>query len=405
MVAFIPNISSCIITLVIFFSTSFSAYSENTRIGVFTDKPFYTSDQIPKIFVSGVNQDLESRIVDIHVGLIDPSGRIYEYPDWNTSFSPWLPLFKLPSGFEFSATPVADAANFPSGIAPGLWHAGVALTIPGTLELLSVQTVPFTVLLEKNGVGSKFARVLLTLENDSVTLQGGFLSLSSIFDEAVSLIVGPQVEIEQCSLGKFNVDVRSFKPEVNAKFLDAGSDFIVTTNSGVEQRLIKNDPVAFMNYFTDPNPPVEFYQADETYTLTSLGGADSGSINASVIAPHPVEVSQPNLADPLVINSEENLALLWNGNDGIGEVIVTILGPNLTTDSYMIKCRFADDGSAFVPATLLKQLKGFTNLGIFPPELNIERMAVVQYRTLDDRLDYGFFKIRAISSTIFSFAE
>ncbi len=409
MIAYIPNISCCLITLVIFFSTSFSAYSENTRIGVFTDKPFYTFGQIPKIFVSGVNQELESRIVDIHVGLIDPSGRIYEYPDWNTSFSPWLPLFKLPSGFEFSAAPVTDAANFPSGIVPGLWHAGVALTKPGTLELLSVQTVPFTVLLEKNGVESKFARVLLTLENDRVTLQGGFLSLSGIFDKAVSLIVGPQVEIEQCSLGKFNVDVRSFNPEVNAKFLDAGSNFIVTANSGIEQRLIKNDPVAFMNYGTNPNPnpnpPVEFYQAGETYTLTSLGGADLGSINVSVIAPHPVEVFQPNLADPLVINSEENLALLWNGNDGIGEVIVTILGLNLTTDSYMVKCRFADDGSAFVPATLLKQLKGFTNLGIFPPELNIERTAVAQYRTPDERLDYGFFEVRAISSAIFSFTE
>ena len=147
----VVEVISCrfLITLTIFFSTSFSAYSENTRISVFIDKPFYTQGQIPKIFVSGVNREIESQIVDIHVGLIDPSGRIYEYPDWNTSFSPWLPLFELSSGFEFPAALVADATDFPGGITPGLWHAGVALTKAGTLEFLSVQTVPFTMLFEK----------------------------------------------------------------------------------------------------------------------------------------------------------------------------------------------------------------------------------------------------------------
>ena len=394
--------------LIVFFTACFPAYSENTKVGIFIDKPFYNVNEIPKIFVSGVNRELESRIVDVHVGLIDPSGKIYEYPDWNTILSPLYPSVELPAGFEFPVTLLANAPGFPAEFMPGLWHAGVALTIPGSFEIISSQIVPFSMFFSTEGIERKFGKVLLKLEDDNVTLQGGFLSLSGIFSDTVAFIDGPQTEIEQCSMGIIGFNILSFEPDINARFLDAGSNFFVTANSGVEQKLTKSDPKAFTNYSTTaPNLPFEFYQTGETYTLTSQGGADIGSFRASVIAPRPIVVmNYPNPAEPLVINSNQNLELQWNGNDGIGEVIVTLLVPSFTSDTYIIKCRFADDGIASVPSNLLNQLDKIVNPKNFlPPQVSISRTATAQYRTAEEKLDYGYFEIRAVTSNKFNFAE
>lgn len=421
MITFVTNTYTLIIFCV-FFMVSFCAYPENPRIGVFTDKPFYNSGEIPKIFVSAVNRDIESQTVDVHVGLIDPNDRIFEYPDWNSSLSPWLPLLELAASFEFPATFITDTANFPGGITPGLWLAGVALTKPGTFEFISVETVPFSILPVVDQVDRKFAQIALILDNDmrrlengkvimKVTLNAGFLSVSGNFTNAIAFIVGPQAEIEQCSLGvfKFDVPTLNLEPEINATFLDAGSELFVTANSGAQQKLVNIAPRGFSNYATQPEPPIEFYQVGETYTINSLGGADIGSFNASAKAPQLIIVSQPNIASPFIINPEQNLNLQWNGNDGIGEVIVTLLAPNLLgtdNNSYMIKCRFADDGVATVPTALLKQLKDLTNPGIiFLPEFSIKRAITSQYRTSDKALDYGFFEIQTITSSSYSFVE
>lgn len=112
-------------------------------IGVAVDKSQYTLGETLQFSVSGENPDAD-RAVDVHIGFIAPDGQIYELPDWNTDFQPWLSDFTLPGGFSYPLQAVMTVEPATLGMSAGEWSAAAALLEPGTLEIISLATQPFS---------------------------------------------------------------------------------------------------------------------------------------------------------------------------------------------------------------------------------------------------------------------
>ena len=121
---------------------AFPIQSDEVDIDVTMDKDIYKSGDMPKLSITGYNKTTEDADMDVHIGFIGSDGTVYEYPDWNTSSSPWLTSFTIPQNYQLSPTFVTTTNGIP-GLALGKWYAAAGLAEPGTDNLVSFKVYPF----------------------------------------------------------------------------------------------------------------------------------------------------------------------------------------------------------------------------------------------------------------------
>ncbi|MDT8405850.1 MAG: hypothetical protein RQ715_01225 [Methylococcales bacterium] len=101
-------------------------------LGVFVSDPaIQLGTAAPKLSISA-NNTQTAQVRDIHIGVIGPDNRIYEFPDWNTELRPWLSGFTIPANFNLDNISITAFENFPGGLTAGVWQPFIALTNPGT---------------------------------------------------------------------------------------------------------------------------------------------------------------------------------------------------------------------------------------------------------------------------------
>lgn len=330
--------------------------------------------------VSGFNIGQQAQAVDVHVGLIADDGTIYEFPDWNTTLTPWLQNIQLPPGFRFPPTAVGNLAQFPGGLKPGVYHLAAALTRPGTLEILSLDTKAIRVL----PVASSFVLGNVYLQKTQwYDTNGGGSSVSAgaafqRFDTSTEVFNGDGqvfVPIDQCVLNNLEPQILENIAGIgNVSFLNAGTDIRLTPEG---QTPIPLDILSYQeiigysaNSLSDSD-----YVGGKNYRFTGSGGPTFPAFDISIIAPSPLDVSVPNLAQLTTIDSSTDFLMRWTGQNGIGE-ISALLYAVTATDPVSVSCRFSDDGEGIIPATVLTQFHNMvTNQGgaTSQPQLSIGR--------------------------------
>lgn len=155
-------------------------------------------------------------------------GIFYEYPNWNTSFIPWLSAVSLPVNFALPATLTGNFDSFPGGLKPGVYKIFVALTKPGTLDILTLNSSSFAVD-ESNNHWLDAAVTLTSLETVNGPTPFDIVSAAGIFERAVvnkSDILAWQKSfspgIDQCKLKQGTRTLDVFVGEQNVTYLDAG---------------------------------------------------------------------------------------------------------------------------------------------------------------------------------------
>lgn len=354
------------LVLVLFLvGSAFSTHAlAETEIGISLNRDHFTpGEEAPVLYVSGFN-DQEPRTVDVHVGYFDQDGTIYEFPDWNTSLHPWVSGLVLPQNFEYPATPLQPV---PADLPPGIYTAFAALTEPGTINIISLDTAQFSKLDDTPGAvfgsGERYGFVSLshfqTATESSVSAGGSFIQdeTEDGVGDFIEDFQGEVPDLDQCVYSESTFDYTQL-PAVQISTLDAGQSLELTSPAGTSAFLQKEATGEFISYSTeseqlDPN----FYQ-DGTYTFFGPGGPDVSPFSVSVSAPGSLTLTQPAVSTSATHNAASDLQLVWNGNGSVGEVYVSISATDFSTSSSLsIDCRFIDDGSAAVPANLLTQLK------------------------------------------------
>ena len=104
----------------------------------------------------------------------------------------------------------------------------------------------------------------------------------------------------------------------------------------------------------------EFYRGGQSYVFSGSGGPNVGPFETPpVVAPPALDLVSPaESAPPYILhhNADQPLQLVWNGNNGVGEVEILLDGIG-SAAGYRIWCRFIDDGHAEIPSALLAQVR------------------------------------------------
>ncbi len=321
-------------------------------ISAFLNEFIYPAGQTVDFYISGYNRGENTEKVDIHIGIIDGKGEIYEYPNWNTKLDPWLSSFAIPANFQLPVTLLGNLNNFPGGLKPGAYQLAVALTTPNTLELLSFNTIAFKVLSLKKTVtsgGISFAhgQSANNITPPIASAAGGFLKVDPAdINDLQTPLAELNVGIEQCRFAKdpANLDAN----------LDAGAELILGSPAAGD--IILKKSTKSLSYGAIPMPPESFYQPGQRYTVSAEGGKDISAFNVSAIAPKDIIVTEPDLTTLKSVDSRQDFILRWKGNRGVGEINVALQGGG-AENSHSILCRFADDGKGVIPAKLLAKLQ------------------------------------------------
>lgn len=388
-------------------------------IGVFADQNYTTSGQgLPRVAVSGFNQGA-ARVVDVHIGFIAPDQTIYEFPDWNTQLRPWLRSFTLPAGFAFPATQFDMPQTLPIHDKPGVWFVAAALTEPGTMNLLAVDMVPFAVVAPKAGTGVRYGVLSLSIdqgaEGTSVQAGGMFYQANTDLTRLAQSLVGERPKLDQCVLNEIALN---FSGDFAVQTLDAGPALSLLGNGEQNVPKMPSEVANQVIYGTKEGQlPVAFYQGGVNYRYQGPGGAQIAAFATTGLpAPAPLQLTAPSMSLQTHPTTQD-LALTWQGQHGIGEVWASVTGTTLAK-SYVINCRFVDDGAAVIPATLLGELKnklassggggisipglgqiqlpeGFAMPNANQVGLNIGRHRYTLFNTVNNDLDLGLFSIQA----------
>ena len=329
-----------------------------TEVGIYAEKSFIEkSEPVQQISVAARSD--EQVIVDVHIGLIAPDQTIYEYPNWNTSLTPWLSSFTLPAGFEFSATEIFNAAQLPGDLVPGVWYAAIALTEPGTLNFVAVALAPFRVVDEASNDGTVYGSVSLSRlqSNVGVNVEAGgvFVDVDGTLDDLKDAYLGNPPDIDQCVLYEIPIDISAI-PDLDVNTQDAGSSLRVVKPGTVLQVPKDSDSASQGFEVYSASASTDFYQGNVVYRFEGNGGMDIGGFATSVKAPPPLTLSQPPVTGVYSHNASTPLQLMWDATAGLGEVNVSLVGSTLST-VVTIDCRFADDGKGIIPANLISQMK------------------------------------------------
>ncbi|GAB4355238.1 MAG: hypothetical protein Kow0060_06940 [Methylohalobius crimeensis] len=393
-------------------------------IGVFLDKNVFEpgEEAAPSVSVTGQG-DETNRQVDVYLGLIAPDGTIYQYPDWkrlDSGQSPWLPAFNLPEGYHLNpqAIPV-DLGTFPQ-FTPGQWQVAAALTEPGTFHILSVDFQPLVIPGASSNSGVNrigFLSISDTDDGDSgrtqaafgffMKLPGGESSESDVStDDVLQAFQGMGPGIDQCGEIETSASSSSSSDDFDTgggdvqlpTFLDAGDSLTIAAPGGQTASVPKEeiDLAQFgslINYRNELPPGV--YQDSGTYTFFGPGGPDIGEFSTSLNAPAPLTVTSPDLSGTGTLNTSDDLPVTWNGNGGQG-VVNVFLSTSSTdfttfqTTTKTLHCRFADDGSGVVPASLLGELAGSAS-ALGQASIVVERSRMTSFDA--DDLDFGVYTI------------
>ncbi len=333
-------------------------------IDVFLDYPGYSQGERIDFYVSGFNREATPETVDIHMGVIAPDGTIYEYPDWNTTLTPWLPSHTLPPNLRFPATRIGNLDAFPATLEPGkVYRFAVALTRPGTLEILSSSSKPFKIVLDEGDTRQAYAIVIAHGSTPSENIPpvtastGGFLRYSTDLHALGEKFRQMSPKIDQCLLHRLPSTLEELIGKENITYLDAGPTLVLRSTPTGEIHLDRQiDGKGSISYAPIPfNLPEEIYQSGKTYTISVPGSEEFSAFNLNVAAPGEIVVTQPEPTTFGTIDSRDDFILRWLGNDGVGEIGVTLTGHS--TEPVQIVCRFADDGEGTIPSDLLTQLR------------------------------------------------
>ena len=318
---------------------------------LFLNRPFYSVDQTVDFYISGFNRGTNAEIVDVHVGIIDANGTIYEYPNWNTNLVPWLSSFTIPANFQFPVTLLGNLDNFPNGLKPGSYHLAVAFTSPNTLNLLSFNTVAFKVLSLENpvtGAGISFGHGQ-SANNITEPLASAVAIFSrdeppSNFQEKLDQVY---TDIEECEFFEIPFeDVIGIDAGASVSLSSPATGNIVLEKSG-------EDDISYSNF----SIPESFYQAGQRYTVSGNGSTDIPAFSVSATSPKEIVVIQPDLSTLTSIDSSQDFVIRWQGNSGVGEIEIALFGQDTSANTHTITCRVADDGELIIPSSLLVQLR------------------------------------------------
>ncbi len=363
-----------------------SAPFADVGIGVFSKNTIYEDGEIPQLWLSGFNNGAAPRLVDIHFGLIAPDGAVYEYPDWNRRFTPWLRSLSLPANFEFPATPIVDVDQLPGANKEGTWYVAAALTEPGTLKFLSVAVQPFSVIEQvDNDTRYGFVNLLKLSGDETGTAATGLFWKPAVTPnllESLPSLGSPVTEFEQCSYQ--NVAFVGGEP---GDFLNIGRQLNLRGSNGLTTTVSIDRDITNNFYFSVLSR--SFVTDGTNYTFSSNGGDDLSAFSVTTTAPETLILSDPTGGDHSV---SSDLDLKWNGNNGQGEVVAQLTGEG-SSGSLAIACRFSDDGEATVPAELLAQLRSdlaSTNDGV---PLVVFRANTTPFNTAEAELATGAFSI------------
>ncbi|WP_022948260.1 hypothetical protein [Methylohalobius crimeensis] len=391
-------------------------------IGVFLDKNVFEpgEEAAPSVSVTGQG-DETNRQVDVYLGLIAPDGTIYQYPGWkrlDEGQSPWLSSFDLPGGYHLNpfALPV-DMGSFPD-FSSGQWQVAAALTEPGTFNIISVDFQPLVIPGASSSDGVNrigFLSINDTDDGDSgrtqaafgffMALPGGESSGSDVSsDDVLQAFQGEGPGIDQCGEIETSSSSSSSSDGFDTgggdvqlpTFLDAGDPLTITAPAGqtasVPKEVIDLPQFGPLINYRDESLPPGVYQDSGTYTFSGPGGADIGEFSTSLNAPAPLTVTAPDLSGTGTLNTSDDLPVTWNGNGGQG-VVNLFLSTSSTdfttfqTTTKTLHCRFADDGSGVVPASLLGELAGSASQAT----ILVERSRMTSFDA--DGLDFGVYTI------------
>ncbi|MBN1591652.1 MAG: hypothetical protein JW941_00220 [Candidatus Coatesbacteria bacterium] len=372
-------------------------FAQDYGITVYTDETVYVQGESTlHLSVSGFNSGTDMN-VDVHVAVLTPGGSILEIPDWNSEFRPLLANIPLPTGFDF---PKAEIAQYAVSGYPfetiGYYQFAAAFTEPGTLNFVGdISFTPFEV--QEGAVDGWTAggcEIMwdhwydydddLEWETD-ISAGASFVKYSERPDYFVDYFALPLDTCEYSVFEPLNDEIPTF--------LEAGDyiDMYGSPNGTLRMDKEYGDDyggiVTTIEYGPGLGPELNEsdYVVGETYRFVGYGGPDVGAFDVSVVAPEVLEVYTPDISSKPTIDRGSDLHLTWNGT-GSGYIQFSIGYASLdfwtmSAGYYTCYCRFADDGDAVVPASVLSQLPDQSNpLGnLDPPEIGIYRMNITEY--------------------------
>jgi hypothetical protein len=341
--------------------------------------------------VSGFNNAADMTI-DVHIAVLPPGGGIYEVPDWNTAYTPLLRNVLLPTGFDFPKCQLASYAltAFPF-TETGSYLFAAAFMQPWSLDFVGyISFAPFEV---QQGSTEGWTAGVCNLErNYSYNYQTGvwqtIVDAGAVFGKYAQK---PDYYVDYWNLPEDACAYSVYNPleQGYPTFLDAGDhiDMLGAPRGTciLDRTTSSEGGVTIITY--SPGVGYELgesdYVAGTTYRFEGYGGPDVGAFDESVQAPQAVEIYTPDLSSRPTINRGSDLHLTWNGI-GQGDIQFYIVFDqiDISTMSFSIHtcyCRFADDGDAIVPSSVLSQMPPYTNPLLPPPEMGMTRMNFTEF--------------------------
>ena len=382
------------------------AYAQDMGITVYTDKAIYVIGEDTLVMsVSGFNTGPDT-VIDAHIAILAPGGAIYEIPDWNTEFRPFLPNAFLPSGFDFPQTDLGSysVGDFPMNV-PGSYYFCAAFTAPGTLEFVSdIYCALFEV---QEGAADGWTAGGCQIMWDHWYDYDDDLEWETDVSAGGTFVKYPErpdFYIDYSALPIDTCEYVIYEPlaDIPPEFQDAGDYIDMRGGPLGSYRMDKEEEtndfgITEISY--GPGLGDELSESDyvvgSTYTFQGYGGPDVGAFEVSVVAPETLEVYTPDITSKPTINRSQPLNLSWNG---VGEGYIQFVLGYVTIDIWTQNvayhtcyCRFSDDGEATVPVSVLGQMPAFSDpFGLLdPPEMGIYRMNITDYTATGLQHGYG----------------
>ncbi len=317
---------------------------------------------------------------DIHIGVISPSGQIFEYPDWNQQLTPWLSNFTIPANFELENTKITDLSQVPGGLTPGIWQTFFALTDPGTLNITDIEFSQLNVVADNSNVnsssGNRFGFVNISHaqnlnEITSVGASASFNQVENNLPEFINSFQSETPDIDQCVFTEISLDTASTVSTNTVSFdLDAGN--LNVSSNGNSLNLTKETSNGSIHYFSTFNETI--FENARNFTVTGSGGPDVGSFQITLPSLSIFRLLSPSTNSNLLLNPDQDFSISWESNNSGQEVFAQLASTNLdftnpqNSQTAFIYCRFVDDGSGVIKRELIQQLEQFSaNNTITPP--------------------------------------
>ena len=362
-----------------------------------------------EIYLSAFNTGAASD-VDVYLVARTPSGDFYSFRngDWVRGIAPWLAGFALPADFSL----VGSRVTVLPALGAGLYTLYTGLARPGTLDLLYLGEAPFLVV---RG-GSKGVRLgSLRLSTFNTTglagvgtyseVRGRFIGSDGTLDATRRVLDGIEPALDRCVFNERPLNPFDGAGDLQLMTLDVGpsllvqamSDGVIVGKVSLYQSLFE-EALGLFEYETSTGTELPAVSVDPAlyYTFSAPGGSQLSGFRATVHGVGSLRLSHPTFYDHPGWDVADDLDMRWNGNRGIGEVVVRAHAENHTLHCS-VDCRFVDDGVGEIPAFLLQKLWncGRQSYQAVGGSLMVSRQRYQFFDTLRDELDYGVVSIRS----------